>query len=154
MSQVIQRSLSDEILDKTMILFWKKGYFNTSIDDITVVTGFNRAAIYKYFGGKEQLFLAMLERFRKNVTDVVTIPLQNKKNGLEGIKSFFTKFIELYDSKNLSSRGCFLVSTAIDVHAHSKEVSLFIDKFFSDFRTLFRNLLMYAREEEVLNNNV
>jgi TetR/AcrR family transcriptional regulator, transcriptional repressor for nem operon len=154
MSQVIQRSLSEEILDKTMTLFWEKGYFNTSIDDITVVTGFNRAAIYKYFGGKDQLFLAMLERFRKNVTDIITIPLQNKNNGLQGIKAYFTQFIELYDSKNLSSRGCFLVTTAIDIQAQSKQVSLFIQRFLNDIRTLFRNLLIYARDEKCLNNKV
>ena len=56
MSQVIQHSLSEEILDKTMALFWGKGYFNTSIDDIAVVTGLNRAALYKYFGGKTSYF--------------------------------------------------------------------------------------------------
>src|SRR6202522_142366 len=111
MAQVIQRSLSEEVLDKTMNLFWEKGYFNTSIDDITAVTGLNRAALYKYFGGKDKLFLAMLERFRKNITEKVHIPLQTKTNGIEGIATFFTQFLELYESANIGSRGCFLIST-------------------------------------------
>ncbi len=154
MEQLIQRSLSEEILDKTMMLFWEKGYFNTSIDDVTTVTGFNRAAIYKYFGGKDQLFLAMLQRFRKNVTDVVTVPLQTKTNGLKGMRDFFNQFLELYESKGLKSRGCFLISTAVDVHAHNKDVAAFIKDFLDDLRALFQNLLVYTRDEGMLKQGV
>jgi len=154
MAQVIQRSLSEAVLDKTMNLFWEKGYFNTSIDDITVVTGLNRAALYKCYGGKDKLFLAMLERFRNNITNKVTIPLQTKINGIEGIATFFTQFLELYDSAGLRSRGCFLISTAVDIHAHNKEVDYFIKDFLDDMRAKFRNLLMHTKTEKLLNPKV
>jgi len=154
MAQAIQRSLSEEILDKTMNLFWEKGYFNTSIDDITAVTGLNRAALYKYYGGKDKLFLAMLERFRKNITNKVTIPLQTKTNGIEGIAAFFTQFLELYDSAGLRSRGCFLISTAVDIHSHNKEVDYFIKDFLDDMRAKFRNLLIHTQIEKLLKSEV
>ena len=150
MTQVFQRSLSDESLDKIMNLFWEKGYFNTSIEDITAVTGLNRAALYKYYGGKNKLFLAMLERFRKNITNEVTIPLQTAINGIEGLVSFFTQFLELYDSAGLRSRGCFLISTAVDIHSHNKEVDYFIKDFLDDLRTKFRNLLTHSKVEKLL----
>jgi TetR/AcrR family transcriptional repressor of nem operon len=154
MSRVIQRSLSEEILDKTMNLFWEKGYFNTSIDDIAGVTGLNRAALYKYYGGKDKLFLAMLERFRKNITNKVTIPLQTKINGIQGIATFFTQFLELYDSAGLRSKGCFLISTAVDIHSHNKEVDYFIKDFLDDMRTKFRNLLTHTKTEKLLKSEV
>jgi len=154
MTQVIQRSISDENLDKTMNLFWEKGYFNTSIEDITAVTGLNRAALYKYYGGKDKLFLAMLERFRNNITNEVTIPLQTKTNGIEGIASFFTQFLELYDSAGLRSRGCFLISTAVDIHSHNKEVDYFIKDFLDDLRTKFRNLLIHSKTEKLLKPEI
>jgi TetR/AcrR family transcriptional repressor of nem operon len=154
MTQVIQRSLSEKVLDKTMNLFWEKGYFNTSIDDITAVTGLNRAALYKYYGRKDKLFLAMLERFRNNITNKVTFPLQTKKNGLEGIATFFTQFLELYDSAGLRSRGCFLISTAVDIHSHNKEVAYFIKDFLDDLRSKFRSLLIHEKHEKFLNPEV
>src|SRR5271156_1832221 len=117
MRQDFQHSLSEEVLEKTMDLFWEKGYFNTSIEDITLITGFNRTALYKYYGGKENLFYEILVRFRKNVTDKISMPLQSKVNGLEGILTFFTQFIELYDQAGLKGRGCLLVSTASDIQA-------------------------------------
>ena len=50
-----------------MHLFWRKEYANTPIEDIVDLTGFNRAAIYSRFGGKQGLFLAMLTRYRDQV---------------------------------------------------------------------------------------
>lgn len=154
MPQVIQRTLSEEVLDKTMNLFWEKGYSNTSIEDIISVTGVNRAALYKYFGGKDKLFIAMLKRFRKNITDSVTIPLQKKINGIEGIVEFFTQFLELYDTTRISSRGCFLISTAVDIHSHNKEVANFIKDFLDDLRTKFRNLFVHSKTEKMLKPEV
>jgi len=154
MKQIIQRSLSEEVLDKIMALFWEKGYFNTSVDDIIVATEMSRATLYKFFGGKDQLFIEMLKRFRKNITDQVTIPLQNKNNGIEGIKNFFLQFIEFYETKNLRSRGCFLISTAIEVHSHNEEVAKFIDDFLQHFRKLFRNLLLHSQSDCALNNDL
>lgn len=154
MQQIIQRSLSEEVLDKTMNLFWEKGYFNTTVDDITAATGFNRAALYKYYGGKDQLFLKMLERFRNNITNQVTLPLQDKTNGIEGIKTFFSQFLDLYITKDIRSRGCFLVSTAADIHSHNKDVADFIDGFYRDVTQLFRDSLLYAKDEGMLKAEI
>lgn len=140
MPQVIQRILSEEVLDKTMNLFWDKGYFNTSIEDIIEITGFNRAAIYKYFGGKEGLFIAMLKRYRNQITPFLTAPLQNQDKGVEGIKEFFTQFIRLHATNGLS-QGCFLITTASEIPLHSEEVVLLIKDFLDYLRGLFRNLL-------------
>lgn len=154
MKKIIHRTISEEVLDKIMTLFWQKGYFNTSIDNIIVATEMSRSTLYKFFGGKDQLFIEMLKRFRKNVTDQVTIPLQNKNNGIEGIKNFFLQFIEFYETKNLRSRGCFLISTAIEVHSHNEEVAIFIDDFLQHFTKLFRNLLLYSESVGNLKNDI
>lgn len=140
MPRITQSILSEEVLDKTMNLFWEKGYFNTSVDDIITITGFNRAAIYKHFGGKDGLFLAMLKRYRKQVTELLTAPLRNPENGIEGVKSFFEQFAHLHANNGLS-RGCLLISTASDIPSHNKEVTAFINDFLSYLRKLFRTML-------------
>ncbi|CEG58322.1 TetR/AcrR family transcriptional regulator [Legionella fallonii] len=142
-----QRPLTEEVLDKVMNLFWGKGYFNTSIEDIIAATGLNRATLYKYGGGKDKLFIMMLKRFRQNITNHVTAPLQIKAGGIEGIKVFFSQFLELYDSINLRSRGCFLVATATEIHSHNKEVAEFIDDFYQYLKGSFRGLLLHAKNQ-------
>src|SRR3990167_454326 len=98
MGSVIQRTLSNEILDKTMYVFWERGYFNTSVDDLVVATGFNKSAIYKYFGGKHELFIAMLKRYRDVVTPRLTTPLKETHRGLQAIDNFFSQFLALNKS--------------------------------------------------------
>ncbi|ERH41471.1 hypothetical protein N751_17040 [Legionella pneumophila str. Leg01/11] len=149
-----QRPLTEEVLDKAMNLFWEKGYFNTTIEDIILATGLNRATLYKYGGGKDELFIKMLERFRKNIAGQLFIPLQNTTDGIEGIKAFFSQFLEFYDSKNLRSRGCFLVSTAADIHSHNKAVADFIDGFYRDLKGLFRELLLHAKNQNRVNLDI
>jgi len=141
MGQVTQRIVCEEMLDKTMQLFWKRGFFNTSIEDVVEATGFNRAAIYKYFGGKEGLFLAMLKRYRDQMTPQLTAPLlHNQPSGIENIKTFFSQFLQLYQ-QNCLSDGCFLIATASDLPSHHQDVAIFIKDFLEHLRQLFRNRL-------------
>lgn len=53
----------DTALDAAMIQFWRAGYADTSVDDLSRVTGLNRSSIYSSLGGKEALFVRCLERY-------------------------------------------------------------------------------------------
>ena len=49
-------------LDQAMELFWARGYHATSIQDLVDHLGVNRQSLYDTFGGKDELFKAVLER--------------------------------------------------------------------------------------------
>jgi TetR/AcrR family transcriptional regulator, transcriptional repressor for nem operon len=53
-----------ETLEKAMQVFWKKGYNATSMEDLVIGMGINRASLYDTFGDKKQLYLAALRRFQ------------------------------------------------------------------------------------------
>ena len=152
MPQVVQYSIQDNILDLVMRLFWEKGLFNTSIDDIVEKTGLNRAAIYKYFGGKQALFIQMLKRYRQKITLQFTAPLQKKAMGLDAINAFFEQFLHL-DKKGMPC-GCFLIATASDMPSHDEEVAEFISLFSKDLRALFLACLVYAVKNEQIKTRV
>lgn len=50
-------------LDAAMIEFWRSGYADTSVDDLSRATGLNRSSLYGSFGDKDALFLRCLERY-------------------------------------------------------------------------------------------
>ncbi|MFE0418282.1 TetR/AcrR family transcriptional regulator [Streptomyces tendae] len=50
-------------LDAAMIQFWRAGYADTSVDDLSRATGLNRSSIYSSLGDKDTLFLRCLERY-------------------------------------------------------------------------------------------
>lgn len=113
MPNAIERVLSEPVLDKTMRLFWANGYAQTPIEEIVAVTGFNRAAIYNRFGGKRGLFLAMLERYRHQVTARLLDPLRRSEDGLDAIAAFYRQLGETPELTE-HSLGCLLVTTAAD----------------------------------------
>lgn len=152
MSRVVQSSIRDDLLDLAMNLFWEKGFFNTSIEDIVENTGINRATMYKYFGDKRTLFIEMLKRYRQKMTPQFTMPLQNKTMGLLAISAFFDQFIHL--DKNDMPCGCFLIATASDIPSHDKEVARFINQFSSDLRAAFLACLVCAVDEKQLASHV
>ncbi|MFX1606063.1 MAG: TetR/AcrR family transcriptional regulator [Promethearchaeota archaeon] len=55
--------MKEKILGASMTLFSKKGYHETSMDDIVKESGFSKGAIYGYFDSKETLFLELQKKF-------------------------------------------------------------------------------------------
>ena len=51
-----------EILDAALQCFSSKGYHETKIDDIVRESGLTKGAIYWYFKGKRELFIALIEQ--------------------------------------------------------------------------------------------
>lgn len=46
-------------------VFARQGFEGASLEEIAATAGFSRGAIYSNFGGKEQLFLAVIQRFNE-----------------------------------------------------------------------------------------
>jgi len=55
---------TDDAMGRATDLFRQKGYVAASIDDLTRATGLSRSSLYDTFGNKEQLFAAVLDRYR------------------------------------------------------------------------------------------
>ena len=54
---------ADEVLDKALTVFREKGYEATSVQDLVLRTGVNRASLYGAFGNKQKLFQRVMERY-------------------------------------------------------------------------------------------
>ena len=69
-----------QILEAAVKVFPEKGYQKTTIQDIAREAGLSTSAIYQYFSGKEELFLALTERisFLDFVEDL-SVRLKTKK---------------------------------------------------------------------------
>lgn len=58
----------EEFLDTAEHLFLEKGYENTTVSDIVTSMGLAKGAFYHYFGSKEDILTAIIERLVDNVT--------------------------------------------------------------------------------------
>ena len=52
----------DQILDAANVLFAKHGYEVVLIEDVAKSAGVTRGLVHHYFGGRKEVYLALLER--------------------------------------------------------------------------------------------
>jgi AcrR family transcriptional regulator len=52
----------DQILDAANALFAERGYDEVSVEDIASSAGVTRGLVHHYFGGRKQVYIALLER--------------------------------------------------------------------------------------------
>ena len=75
----------DEILDRAMALFWKRGYAATGLAELEQVTGLGRQSLYGAFGDKRALFARAVERYfdvvlKPHLIDVLDAPGSGRAN--------------------------------------------------------------------------
>ena len=54
----------ESVLDKSIPVFWAKGYADTSLQDLEQATGVNKSGLYSEFKDKEDLFLSSLAHYQ------------------------------------------------------------------------------------------
>ena len=57
------RATRERILDAAINVFSRKGYHETKVDDIVEASDTSKGSVYFYFPGKQQIFLALIDKF-------------------------------------------------------------------------------------------
>lgn len=107
-------------LDEAMALFWERGYHATSIQHLVDHLGVNRQSLYDTFGGKDELFQAVLVRYR----ELQALPVRRtlERDGPVGdvLREFFCTLINALVRKG--SKGCLIVNTATELAGHDEAI--------------------------------
>jgi TetR/AcrR family transcriptional repressor of nem operon len=108
-------------LDEAMQLFWERGYHATSIQDLVDRLGVNRQSLYDTFGGKDQLYLAALERYRTLAAQPVRQALEREGPVREVLARFFSEFLDHFLAGDW--KGCFMVNATAELAGQDAGVS-------------------------------
>jgi TetR/AcrR family transcriptional repressor of nem operon len=135
---------SEQTLDSVMDVFWRKGYYDTSIDELVSRTRFNRAGVYATFGSKRGLFEATLQRYRSSIVSAFLEPLAHPEAARAEIDRFF-RAIQRAGATNQKGVGCLMINTALEVSPHIRSVARIVSSFLDDLRALMRRACLNAR---------
>lgn len=75
----------DKILTAATELFAGRGYFGVSMQDVAGALGVSKAALYYYFPGKEQLFLAVVEQVFADLWNKISAAARRSRNPAEAL---------------------------------------------------------------------
>ena len=59
------------IMDAAVIILAKKGYRDTTLDEIAITSEFGKGTIYNYFKSKEEIYSAIIEEVSKSLYQII-----------------------------------------------------------------------------------
>jgi TetR/AcrR family transcriptional regulator, transcriptional repressor for nem operon len=100
------------VVERAMLLFWRKGYGRTSIQDLEKATRLRRGSLYNAFGDKQGLFVAALKRYETTVSQERVKQLSNP-DPYRAIEAFLETLVTQM-SKPSRPRGCLHTNTSLE----------------------------------------
>jgi len=140
----------EEILEKAMVLFWQKGYHDTSIKDLIAYLGISNASIYNAFGGKKELFQRTLEVYRNNqlggLREHLHAQAREQKAVKDVLRNMFLKLIR-DDRADEDCKGCFIVNTTTELVPADPYIQQEIQNHKLEIEKVFYDFLAYGVEQ-------
>lgn len=109
-------------LDAAMIQFWRAGYANTSVDDLSRVTGLNRSSLYSSFGDKDALFLRCLDRYVTRYGERYDAALSSTDKVATALRAFFEVTLQRIADPEVPD-GCLIVQSILSTPVLSPGVA-------------------------------
>lgn len=112
----------EQALDQAVLLFWRKGYFDASVDDLVRAMRINRHSLYALHGGKRGLFLESLKRYWWTVHGDIVNCLLCSGAALPEIREYFQNLLRHFQTPQ-GRYGCLFWNAAADLAARDPEVA-------------------------------
>lgn len=134
----------NEVLQRALDLFWKKGFEGTHLQELVDVTQLNRFSLYKEFGGKEGLFEEAIEQYLSEIQKTGET-LQRQPLGLENILEYLHQLV-----RSDFAYGCFMVNTLMQKNVIQERINNKIESFVTaSEQALLENLLAAQTNGEI-----
>ncbi len=111
------------LLDTAIELFWSKGFDDTSIEDVSLVTNVGNGSIYAAYGSKRGLFLAAFERYcERRATFVRDTVLDGSGSARSAVLTLFRAVIADCTAQP-NRRGCLMINSIAALAGRIPEVA-------------------------------
>ncbi len=80
-------------------LFSEHGYHGVSMDEIAAASGISKPMLYEYFGSKEKLFLACVERARGRLFEEIARAVRGTEDSEQALRAGVEAFLAFADQE-------------------------------------------------------
>jgi AcrR family transcriptional regulator len=103
----------DRALDQALQVFWKHGYQDASLQELTDAMGLSKPSLYAAFGDKEALYLKTLERYVALLFTRHAGKLTDEPDGRAAVRAFLRSLAGMLADPSLPG-GCFIINGTAD----------------------------------------
>lgn len=91
-----QQFRRESIIEAAQGLFEKKGFEQTTVDEIAAVAELGKGTIYSYFKSKEEIYIAILEKRLDFLEKKMREAVANPESATDALYSLYDAFIEYH----------------------------------------------------------
>lgn len=136
---------TDEALDRAMQVFWQKGYEGASLTDLTESMGVNRPSLYAAFGGKEELFRKVLDRYDEGPSSFVREAME-EPTARAVVRRLLQGAVEMHTDPR-TPLGCLMVHGALSSGVGADSVRRELNSRRAAAETALRQRLVRAKAD-------
>jgi len=103
----------DSALDRAVEVFWKHGFQNASMHELTEAMGLSKPSLYAAFGDKEALYLKALARYVELLVARHSAALDDEPDGRKAVAGFMRSMGKMGSDPALPG-GCFIINGSAD----------------------------------------
>src|SRR5271156_6609551 len=103
----------DAALEAAMLLFWRKGFAGTSMNDLCDAMGVRSPSLYAAFGSKEALYLEAVEHYVRTQGPPVWDKLAEGATARAGVENLLMAGTESLPKSRATPAGCMAVLAAV-----------------------------------------
>ena len=133
----------EQVLDRAMEVFWRRGYNATSVDDLTRATGLGRGSLYGAFGDKEALFITCLNRYACQGEGALRQALEHP-DPRQAITGFFAVLVARFSDPRRPP-GCLQTNTVLETPAVGETIARQIASVVDGMEPVFYKVLCRAQ---------
>ncbi len=101
-------------LDKAMLVFWRRGYQETSVKELLTAMEIFNGSFYHIYKDKKTLYLKVLDHYNKTIGGQRVAAFNQGKSYRESIRLFFKETIAAITNPDFA-KGCLVVNSLVDV---------------------------------------
>ena len=134
----------DVVLDQAMQIFWAKGYYATSLNDLCTSMQLNRSSLYGEFRDKRALFLKSIDLYGERVVTDALAALSGPVSIREALAAFLADIIDQV-ATGPGQLGCFIGNTAAEVARHDRAVATKVKRNLDRLEAVFHDAFAQAQ---------
>ena len=138
-----------QALQTAITLFWEKGFYDTSVDEVVKRSGVAKYGIYGTFGNKRELFRKVLEQYAEDRRRDIQAPIRRAEASLPEIREFFAALPTRLTQKDFQ-HGCLMANTGVELGTRDVEFSVVVKEFFTEMTSAMESCLRRAVDNGLL----
>lgn len=131
-------------IQQATLLFWKKGYLNTSLRELLQVMGIGESSFYNMVKSKKALYLQCLKHYNETVSRRRLLALRSRTSVQRALRAFFTIVLNDLDQRN-TPRVCLMAGSLSNDVLCERDLNRYVLREMMTFESAFIDRLTEAK---------